>query len=162
MNSPRDFEASARPPQANRNGDHYLEAAIRTASPAKLRLMLIERAVEVSARLAESWREPGGEAGPNEHSLKLLDLLTELLGGVTGGRDSNLCREVADLYVFLSQHLTEAETKGDPMAIDEIRVVLEIEAETWRQVCLHERPAGDAASGGAGQTPSAGGLNLEA
>ncbi len=65
-------------------GEQYFEAAIRTASPARLRLMLIERAIEVSSRLAEVWRN--GEApGSNEHSLKLLDLLNELLSGVVGG-----------------------------------------------------------------------------
>ena len=122
------------------NGQQYLEAAVRTASPAKLRLMLIERAVEVAGSLVVRWRS-GHDLGTNELSLKLLDILTELLSGVTGGAsgaESQICRQVSDLYVFLTQHLVEAESKSCATSIDEIRIVLETEAETWRSVCARE------------------------
>lgn len=144
-------------------GEQYLEAAIRTASPARLRLMLIERAIEVSGRLAEVWRN--GEApGSNEHSLKLLDLLGELLSGVVGGdsdSENDVCQKVADLYVFLSQHLVAAESSSDAESIDEIKIVLAAEAETWRAVCGQEmnrpvtEPSGSAPS-------SSGGFSFEA
>ena len=65
-------------------GEQYFDSAIRTASPARMRLMLIERAIEVSSRLSQTWRSDQAP-GANEHSLQLLDLLTELLGGVVGG-----------------------------------------------------------------------------
>lgn len=123
-------------------GHHYLRATIETASPPRLRLMLIERAVEVAAGLAMEWRagrESGDNAktGANAMSLRLLDLLTELLRGVRGGTtaENRLGSQVADLYVFLIQHLLTAEQDSDPNAIDEIRLVLETEAETWRLVC---------------------------
>ena len=117
-------------------GHHYLRATIETASPPRLRLMLIERAVEVAAGLAMEWRA-GRETGANAMSLRLLDLLTELLRGVQGGTtaENRLGSQVADLYVFLIQHLLTAEQNSDPNAIDEIRLVLETEAETWRLVC---------------------------
>ncbi len=122
------------------HGQHYLESAVRTASPARLRLMLIERGVEVAGSLAGRWRS-GQDLGVNELSLKLLDLLTELLGGVTGGvteTELQVCRQVSDLYVFLTQHLVAAETTSDADSIDEIRIVLATEAETWRSVCAQE------------------------
>jgi len=53
-----------------RSSDMYLESMIATASPARLRLMLIERGVEVARLLASSWRETPGQRGTNEHSLK--------------------------------------------------------------------------------------------
>ena len=143
--------------------EQYLEAAIRTASPARLRLMVIERAIEVAARLAEVWRS-GQSPGSNEHSLKLLDLLSELLNGVVGGdseSENEVCEKVADLYVFLSKHLVAAEAKSESNAIDEIRLVLEAEAETWRAVCAQEmgRPATQAS----GEIlPPAGGFSFEA
>ena len=101
--------------------------------------------------------------GVNEHSLTLLDLLTELLGGVGRGvteADRRVCRQVADLYVFLSQHLVEAEKTSNATAIDEIRSVLETEAVTWRSICAQQAAAGQATPGMApvvGQTR----LNLE-
>ena len=136
-------DASARG-DATSFGQQYLETAVHTASPAQLRLMLIERAIDVSNGLAERWRR-GEELGVNEHSLKLLDLLMALLGGVgRGSTESNhqVCRQVADLYVFLSQHLIAAETTSNAESIDEIRIVLETEAATWRSVCVQQASSG--------------------
>ncbi len=129
------------------HAEHYLESSIHTASPAKMRLMLIERGVEVAATLARVWRESvadpanvaAGQTNVNEHSIKLLELLNELLSGVTG-KDAPVGRQVSDLYVFLCQQLLRAEPRCDADAIDEIRLVLEIEAETWRLVCAQSTP----------------------
>lgn len=55
-------------------GEQYLESVVRAASPAKLRLMLIERAVGVSESLEVAWRENPAQ-GPNEESLKLFELI---------------------------------------------------------------------------------------
>ncbi|WP_404305805.1 flagellar export chaperone FliS [Neorhodopirellula lusitana] len=120
-----------------RSGDTYLESMIASASPAKLRMMLIERGVEVARHLAQVWRDNPGKRGTNEHSLKLFEIITELLSGVTDN-SVEVCRTVADLYVFLCQHLIASEKNGDASMIDEIRLVLEIEAETWRMVCMQE------------------------
>lgn len=144
-------------------GEQYLEAAIRTASPARLRLMLIERAIEVSGRLAEVWRS-GQLQGSNEHSLTLLDLLNELLNGVVGGdseTENAVCQKVADLYVFLSKHLVAAESNSDSGAIGEIRIVLQAEAETWRAVCAQEIASPVTQASGA-VPQAAGGFSFEA
>jgi flagellar protein FliS len=146
---------------ARTNADHYLEATVRTASPARLRLMLIERAVEVSQALASRWRA-GEHLGSNEWSLKLLDLLTELLAGIREGStesERQVCSRVADLYVFLTQHLVRAEACNDADAIDEIRAILETEAGTWRSVCaqdLSRQPVFGEPNG-----PAAAGINLQ-
>ncbi len=112
---------------------------MKTASPAKLRLMLLDRSVELARMVAKQWRENPEGAGPNEQSLTLLDFLSELLSGVTSD-ETDVCNQVADLYVFLTQHLVMAEEHGDAGAIDEIRLVLETEAETWRMVVANEAP----------------------
>ncbi|EMI54415.1 flagellar protein FliS [Rhodopirellula sallentina] len=154
-----------------RSSDTYLESMIATASPAKLRLMLIERSVEVARHLAGLWRESPGKRGTNEHSLKLFELLSELLSGVTDDK-VEVCRTVADMYVFLCQHLIAAEENGDATMIDEIRLVLETEAETWRMVCMQENGAtasqtraadvlARTSPGSAPAPPVSGGLNLQ-
>jgi len=141
-----------------RSGDTYLESMIATASPARLRLMLIEKSVEVARHLADVWRQKPGSRGTNEHSLKLLELLSELLSGITDDQ-VEVCRTVADLYVFLCQHLIAAEKNGDATMIDEIRLVLETEAETWRMVCAKE--GGKNASQARAERALSGGLNLQ-
>ncbi len=152
-------------------GQEYLDANIQTASPARLRLMLIERGVEVARQLSDAWRGPSplenhdssgqASAAANEYSLKLFEILNELLSGVTGDKDE-ICRKVADLYVFLTKHLITAEEVRDADAIDEIRLVLETEAETWRMVCVNEAPVARNDVVQAGGQSHSGGLNLEA
>lgn len=141
-----------------RQSDTYLESTIAAASPARLRLMLVEKGVEVARHLASIWRETPGKRGTNEHSLKLFELLSELLSGVTD-KEVEVCRTVADMYVFLCQHLIGAEENGDATMIDEIRLVLETEAETWRMVCVQESGTSPAKTRAADVL--SGGLNLQ-
>ena len=144
-------------------GQQYLESTVRNASPARLRLMLIQRSIEVCHTLANTWRE-GQASGGNEHSLKLLDLLSELLSGVTGGNtetENEICSAVADLYVFLLKHLVIAEESSDANMVDEIRIVLETENDTWQAVCANEN-SGAALPLSDATTIAMTGINLEA
>jgi len=143
-------------------GDQYLESVVRTATPAKLRLMLIERAVGIADSVAEAWRADPGQ-GANEQSLKLFDLLNELLRGVVGskqGEGEEVCHKVADLYVFLIKHLLAAEEIGDVASVEEISAVLQVEAETWRLACANEMA--DSQGRQRSEVSPSGGLNLEA
>ncbi len=140
--------------------DEYLENAVRAASPARIRLMLIDRAIEVCNVLAIKYRESDCLKGPNEQSIQLLDILGELLGGVANNKN-DLCVQVSDLYVFLCQELVRAESTADADKIESIRDVLRIDSETWRAVCASEQPAAIlSAVDGLSQTVTAG-LNLQ-
>ncbi|EMI21632.1 flagellar protein FliS [Rhodopirellula maiorica SM1] len=153
--------------QSRRSTDGYLESSIQHATPARLRLMILERAVEVARMLANTWRTQPDKKGSNEYSLKLLDLITELLSGITGNEE--VCVQVADLYVFLSKHLLLSEQTSDADAVDELRQILEIEADTWRMVCANETlaktpglsSAGTPAAPVSTDAPISGGLNLQ-
>jgi len=112
----------------------YLENLVRSAPPAKLRLLLIERGVGLCESIGARWRAQKPEIGGDEQTLHLRDIMTELLSGI-GKSDIPVAIAVSDLYVFLSKHLTDAELMGDVTMIDEIGVVLQTEAETWRIVC---------------------------
>ena len=146
-------------PFAIREGsvNQYLETAVRTASPAKLRLMLLERAVGLCQVIARRWREKQPEFGYDEQTITLRDILTELLAGV-GKSELPVALQVADLYVFLTKHLTSAEMMRDVTMIEEIQIVLETEAETWRIVC---ETATQNAHRQATATPHATSLNLQ-
>jgi flagellar protein FliS len=103
-------------------------------------LLLIERGIDVAGALANKYRDPSGIRGTNEHSIHLLDLLSELLGGIAKN-DHPLTAQIADLYVFLCQELVRAESDSDPRKVESIQEILRIEAETWRAVCANEQPA---------------------
>jgi flagellar protein FliS len=118
----------------NSTAFHYLENMVRTSPPARLRLLLIERAVGLCNSISERWTANRPDMGCDEQTLHLRDILTELLSGV-GRSDLPVALAVSDLYVFLSKHLTDAEMMRDVTMIDEIGLVLQTEAETWRIVC---------------------------
>lgn len=145
------------------SGERYLEAAVRTASPARMRLMLIERSIGVCDALAAVWRD-GSKPGSNEYFIKLLELLNELLEGIKGGKseeENELCCTVADMYVFLCKHVVAAESSSDGGAIDEVKTVLQADCETWRAVCAQEQPSdGKTAFSNPGSAVKSG-LNLE-
>lgn len=120
------------PPAAR---EQYLEAAIASAPPARLRLMLIERGNEIARWLAAEAEAPVDASARAGQCLRLRDILGELLSGVAAGQATPVATQVSDLYVFLLQHLTRAEADGDRTKFAQIAEVLEIERQTWTEVC---------------------------
>ncbi|WP_153556792.1 flagellar export chaperone FliS [Roseimaritima sediminicola] len=116
------------------HSQQYLEQSVLNATPARLRLMLIERGVQVAQSLAAMPADQIDQVAFTDMTLRLRDILGELLSGVKQG-DLEVAKQVADLYVFLLQHLTAAEQQHDPATWSEIATVLEIERETWQLAC---------------------------
>lgn len=113
--------------------EHYLQNTVLSASPARLRLMLLDRSVGLVEMILDHRRRDSSRL-TDERTLLLRDILGELLAGI--GRDSNeLTVRIADLYVFLLQELTRAEQEPGLDRIESIGRILRIEQETWRQVC---------------------------
>lgn len=153
------------------SASHYLESLIQSAPPARLRLMLIEKAVGLCQLISDRWNETPQSASWDGPGIQLTDILTELLSGVGRG-DSPVAKQVADLYVFLIQHQDKAVESGNATMIDEIRIVLETEAETWRLVCAQTHATSDPSDPAQRRTPTeplypenraslAGSLNLQ-
>jgi len=141
--------------------EKYLQTMVLTASPAKLRYLLLERAVALAETIKEN-RMRNPERLVDEKTVTLRDILGELLAGVKRS-DEKLAITVSDLYIFLIQELTYAEQEPGTDRIDTITHILEIERETWRQVCESQSqrsaPPPMAAMGGAflnaGASPTA-------
>lgn len=110
--------------------DQYLESMVLTASPPRLRLLLIYKANQLCDELLSQ----SSAAWDDGKLLHLRDVLGELLGGVRkdGGE---LGEQVSDLYVFLLKHLTRAEMDKDAKKLGEIRSVIQIEMKTWEEYC---------------------------
>ncbi|QEG39710.1 flagellar export chaperone FliS [Roseimaritima ulvae] len=128
------------------NSEQYLAQSVLNASPARLRLMLIERGLQLASSLAAMPPESLDPVAFSDQTLRLRDILGELLSGVAVG-ETEVAKQVSDLYVFLLQHLTAAEQQHDPVSWREIATVLEIERETWQLACAQtSAPAAAAAA----------------
>ena len=112
---------------------HYLETQIMTATPQKLRLMLIEGAIRMASQTIEHWRDQRAEDA-SATLVRCRAIISELLGSIKPD-GSELASKSAAVYTFLFQWLTVAHAESSTEKIEDVIRVLEFERETWRQVC---------------------------
>ena len=108
----------------------YLEQEVFSASPAKLRWLLINKGIQLTRIIEQLWQDQSPAAA--QYTPWLRDVLNELLAAVHG--QDVLAKKVADLYVFMAKLLTTAEQTQNVAEIQQLRALLEIEAETWQLV----------------------------
>lgn len=108
----------------------YLEQEVFSASPAKLRWLLINKGVQLTRIIDQLWQD--NTPGAAQYTVWLRDVLNELLAAVHS--QDALAKKVTDLYIYMAQLLTTAEQKQSLEEIRQLRSLLEIEAETWQMV----------------------------
>ncbi|HEX3657126.1 MAG TPA: flagellar export chaperone FliS [Pirellulales bacterium] len=119
---------------APRAGETYLAGEVLAAPPQKLQLMLIEAALRM-VRLAEQhWAADDQRAG-NNALRRCQQIVVELLSGLRRETMPDLVGRVASVYMFMYRSLVAATQDHDPRKLADVARVLEMERETWRQVC---------------------------
>jgi len=113
--------------------DSYLEAQIMTATPQRLRLLLIEAAIRFSRQTLKLWQEEKDEEAV-ESIIRARSIVTELLSSIKPDQ-TKLTRKVAGVYLFLFKTLTDAQQRRDSNLVEEAIGILEVERDTWRFVC---------------------------
>lgn len=122
------------------SGISYWETQINTATPQKLRLMLIEGGLRFAQQAIDAWAEGRGEDGLTA-LLRCQSIIAELLGSVRED-GTPVTRQVIGIYTFLALQLHEAELSTDSQKLVEVIQVLQEERQTWQEVCqqLTEAP----------------------
>jgi flagellin-specific chaperone FliS len=115
--------------EEERDSNPYLQQEVLTASPVRLRWMLITRAKELCEGVESLWKD-GQIALGAQWSLRIREILGELLAGVTDGNP--LSTQVADFYLFLLKVLSEAEQSQNIERLATLRDLLAYEADTWQ------------------------------
>ncbi|MBM3998967.1 MAG: flagellar protein FliS [Planctomycetes bacterium] len=111
----------------------YLEAQVRTATPQRLRLMLIDGALRFARLTQTAIRDANGETA-FEAGSRLRQVLLELIVAIR--RDGNAVAErTLALYVYLFKTATEAQLHSRSEPYDDLIRILEIERGTWQLVC---------------------------
>jgi flagellar protein FliS len=120
----------------------YLQTEVMTATPQRLRLMLIEGALRFASLAQEHW-QAGRDQAAIQSLAKCRAILAELLGTIQGDQ-SNVAARVRDLYVFLLQTTLEIGPSRDVDGLANLIGLLQMERETWKQVCFQmpEAPTG--------------------
>ena len=113
---------------------NYIETEVMTAPPQKLQLMLIEAAIRFSKRAKLHWEDSDDEQAC-EALIRAKRIISELLGGLNREASPKLTGKIASVYVYVFRTLMEASLEHNADKIDDAVRVLEVEQETWRQVC---------------------------
>jgi flagellar secretion chaperone FliS len=107
----------------------FLRQEVESATPAKLRFLLLQKAHGLSQVVTDLWKQ-------NKHNeadqwvLRVQDIVTELLSGVVDPQHE-LAQVTSDLYVFLSKLVAAVLIERDVEALQNVTEILEIEMETW-------------------------------
>ncbi len=109
--------------------DAFLRQEVESASPAKLRWLLLRKAIGLCEAVDQLWSEARFDDA-NQWLLRVRDIFGELLDGVTDSKNP-AAESVADLYTFLLLMLENLEKGRDRVELRSMIEILEVELGTW-------------------------------
>ncbi|MFN0133911.1 MAG: flagellar export chaperone FliS [Phycisphaerales bacterium] len=122
----------------------YLRTRVLTASPAELRLMLLDGALKFARQGREGLAAKNYEAMFNGIT-QCRNIVMELLTTMRPEVAPELCKNAQAVYAFLYTRLIEASMEKSLVKLDESIGLLEYERETW--ALLMDQMAKEQASG---------------
>ncbi len=112
----------------------YLETQVATATPQRLRLMLIEGALRLANRARDLLdQQKLGDA--TEAIVRCQAIVGELGASTDPHKAPELARQISGLYSYVRESLTQAQNQRDSRRVSDAIQILEIERETWQLVC---------------------------
>ena len=108
----------------------YLRTKVLTASPAELRLMLIDGAIRFTEQAREGVVSRNFEKSFEGFS-KARAIVTELISGLNPTADPALHERLTGLYTFIFTRLVDASSERSVEIIDEVLDLFRFERETW-------------------------------
>jgi flagellar secretion chaperone FliS len=132
--------------------DAFLRQEVESATPAKLRWLLLRKAIGLCQAVEQLWSD-ARHADANQWLLRVRDIFGELLDGVTDPQNP-ASKPTADLYSFLIIMLDGVEKGRDPVELRSMIEILEIEFGTWDLFVRRESQVGSLGGerGGHGQS----------
>ena len=119
---------------AQKNSD-YLTTEVMTASPQRLKLMLIDAGIRYIHRAKQLYGE-GDTVEGSESLIRAQHVVGELLSGLDPSQPTELSRKIAAIYMFVYRALIDAALNHDLNSAEDALRVLHEERETWQEVCL--------------------------
>lgn len=111
----------------------YLRTQVMSASPAELRMMLLDGAVRFTKQGRQGLAERNHELVFTGFS-QARAIVTELMTSMRHDVSPELCERVRSLYAYIFQELVSASLESDIQRADAVIELLEFEADTWRML----------------------------
>lgn len=119
--------------------DAFLRQEVESASPAKLRWLLLQKAHGLTIAIRELWLQNRAEEAV-QWMILTQDIFTELLEGIVDPKHE-LAKQQSDLFVFLTKLLVVSGQTQDAHTLESVTEILEIEKDTWEMLVRRELTA---------------------
>lgn len=114
----------------------FLRQEVESASPAKLRWLLLQKAHGLTDYVRDLWLQGKAEEA-KQWVILIQDIFTELLEGIVDPKHE-LAKQQSDLFIFLTKLLVQSARTHDVQSIDNISEILKIEKESWEMLVRRE------------------------
>jgi flagellar protein FliS len=114
--------------------DNYLSAEVQSATPQKLRLLLIETSLRLANRTLQ-FRSEGCHDRALDALIQAQEIVSQILGSLDHGAGGELVQRVSSVYEFIYRSLVHAGYRRDEKSLHDAIRILEIERRTWRELC---------------------------
>ena len=111
----------------------YKETSVTTQNKVRLIVMLYDGAIKFM-KLAIRELEAGNYEAKGRYINKAIDIIEELNAVLDPGASGEIVANLRKLYLFMNNHLTEANTKRDPQMIREVIALMEELNQGWRAI----------------------------
>ncbi len=116
--------------------DVFLRQEVESASPAKLRWLLLQKAHGLTIAIRDLWLQNRAEEAV-QWMILTQDIFTELLEGIVDPKHE-LAKQQSDLFVFLTKLLIVSGQTQDAHTLESVTEILEIEKDTWEMLVRRE------------------------
>lgn len=116
--------------------DAFLRQEVESASPARLRWLLLQKAHGLSIHVRDLWLD-GKSEDAQQWVLLIQDIFTELLEGIIDPKHE-LAKQQSDLYIFLIKLLVQSGQTQDVHSLNSLTEILAIEKDTWEMLVRRE------------------------
>ncbi|MBL0870236.1 MAG: flagellar export chaperone FliS [Phycisphaerales bacterium] len=117
-------------PADTNQADAYLATKVLTASPAELRLMLLDGAIKFCTQGRDALEKKNFEGCYNGFS-RTRNILVELVGTMKPEPNPDLYNKLSALYMFMISRLLQASHEKNVVKANEVIDLLHFERETW-------------------------------
>ncbi len=111
----------------------YQEAAVTTQSKGRLIVLLYDGAIKFM-KLAIKELEAGNHEAKGRYIGKAQDIINELNAVLDTDAGGEIASNLRGLYLFMNNHLSEANIKRDPQMIREVITLMEQLNQSWKAI----------------------------
>lgn len=114
----------------------FLRQEVESASPAKLRWLLLQKAHGLTVYIRDLWLQGKAEEA-KQWVILVQDIFTELLEGIVDSKHE-LAKQQSDLFIFLTKLLVVSAQTQDVPSLESLAEVLLIEKDSWEMLVRRE------------------------